>query len=46
VADSHESVNVADVEPEVTTSINSDNNPLWLHGQEAQSHQPEDAHSD
>ena len=48
MADSHESVNVADVEPEVATSINSDDIPLQSHGQNLgiQSHQPEDAHSD
>ena len=48
MADSCESVNLVDVEPEVATSINLDDNPLQSHGQdlETQSHQPEDAHSD
>ena len=48
MADSRESVSVADIEPEVATSINSDDNLLQSRGQdlETQSHQQEDAHSD
>ena len=48
MADSCESVNVADIEPEVATSINSDDNLLQSHRQdlEMQPQQPEDAHSD